>query len=375
MPRIGLFATRGDYEQLAATQELFANLYFVADGTFPDRRVPVLRGLAAIPDLAVIKKKYDHAGPMYWVLRDKPKVGLRRLPDFEGEKRFVIDGNSLEQWVQFKPSGLFGDKVLIWGHLETTHPRGDTVPLFREMVRGFASVFTKFIYYGETTWVGPEALALQKQRYRLCLAVHRARNEDFKPAKAAKQEPAAAPANQRRTLAQTWRHLEARCEKMPRTRQGKPHVPRRKPGGQDDDPSGFSFFRTIIEEADYSACTLPRTFFGRSGLTEVSFRNTDLSGSWMCWNDFTGCDFTRADLSGCDLRASTFEGCKFDGATLKGADLRRSSFAGSSFNRADLTGAVLDSGSAAEWHADEHLSKAQRAGLVWTDPGERPAHG
>jgi BTB/POZ domain-containing protein KCTD9 len=143
---------------------------------------------------------------------------------------------------------------------------------------------------------------------------------------------------QRRSLEETWRHLG---DDMPRDTLGNPFVPSAMPN-YDDDILGFSFFRHIIEDGDFSDLTLPRTYFGRSGFERVNFRNTDLSGSRMCWNDFTECDFSKADLSGCDMRASRFQDCRFDGTVLCRADLRHSSFEGSSFTEADMSHAIAD---------------------------------
>jgi hypothetical protein len=181
MPRICLFATKRDYEHLVAAQDLFANLYFVEDKYYPEESLPVIRGLLALPDLGVVMGKYQSSGPRYWVLRAKPNLRSRRLPDFDGKRRFEIDGNTLPEWIQFEPNGLFGEKSMICGHLETTHPKGDTVPLFREISKAFAKAFTKAKYFRDTTFVGSEALALQKNRYRLCHSIDLPRADDFEP--------------------------------------------------------------------------------------------------------------------------------------------------------------------------------------------------
>jgi hypothetical protein len=374
MPRFLLFATNADYKQLVLAQDFFANLYFVEDTVYPDDNYPVFQGVAEIPDVGIIKRKWEN-GPTYRVLRNKPTFRLRRLPDFEGEKRFDLDGHTLEQWIAFQPNGLFGEKTIICGHVEPTGTKGDTVPLFRAISRAIAQVFTKAQYCGEVTFVGSDALALQKQRYCLRLS-GKPKGWGFKPAKKPPSEDKKPVVpKKRRKLDQTWRHLAARGEKMPRDGKGKPLGMKRMPGCTSD-TGGFSFFRTTLEREDYSLCTLPRTFFGRSGFEEVNFRDTDLSESRMCWNDFTNCDFTKADLSGCDMRASVFDGCKFTGAILRGADLRMSSFAGCSFKRADLTRAAMDRGAAAKSHAKKHLSKAQIKTITWhDDPGDEPEGG
>ena len=120
-----------------------------------------------------------------------------------------------------------------------------------------------------------------------------------------------------------------------------PPVPDHRPEYGDEQPLGVNFFRTFVGEGDLENLTLPRTFFGRSEVGPVSFKNTDLSGSTLCWNDFNGVNFTDADLSGCDLRASHFSEIVFVRANLRNADLRQSSFEACEFTDADMRGAKL----------------------------------
>ena len=179
----------------------------------------------------------------------------------------------------------------------------------------------------------------------------------------------------RKSVDESWRHLESQGEEMPRHPDGHPVIPGRMPSYDDAEPLGFSYFRIHQSDADNSNLSLPRTYFGRSLLTRVSFAGTDLSESRMCWADFVECDFTGADLSGCDMRASVFDGCKFAGAVLRGADVRRSSFKGCEFAGADLTGAVADEDETIEYLYDK-LTEAQQAAMVWHDnPGEEPPGG
>jgi BTB/POZ domain-containing protein KCTD9 len=92
----------------------------------------------------------------------------------------------------------------------------------------------------------------------------------------------------------------------------RPPLPERLPRHDDDEPLGFSVFRTRLDEGlDLSGLTLPRTFFGRSHIDRVLFRNCDLHESNLCWNDFVGTDFTCANLAGSDMRASLFHQVRF----------------------------------------------------------------
>jgi BTB/POZ domain-containing protein KCTD9 len=152
-----------------------------------------------------------------------------------------------------------------------------------------------------------------------------------------------------------------------------PPLPHHVPQYDDEAPIGISFFRTIIDEGeDLSSLTLPRTFFGRSQFNDVSFQNTDLSESNLCWNDFIAVDFTYAILTRCDLRASDFVGVKFISASLKNSDLRLSYF-----QECDFTNALMD-GTILTFQQGEllALSDKQRNAIAWTmDDGVEPDGG
>ncbi|QJW93781.1 pentapeptide repeat-containing protein [Frigoriglobus tundricola] len=179
----------------------------------------------------------------------------------------------------------------------------------------------------------------------------------------------------RKSLEGTWLFLESQHADVPRHPDGRPFIRDRVPSVHDEEPLGFSYFRSGLEGADRSHLTMPRTLFSRSWLVGTTFAGTDLSESCMCWNDFDACDFSGADLSGCDMRASHFRGCKFAGALLRGADLRRSSFEGCDFTGADLLGAVAEAGDS-DGCVHDSLSREQQAVMALSpDEGPEPPGG
>jgi BTB/POZ domain-containing protein KCTD9 len=153
----------------------------------------------------------------------------------------------------------------------------------------------------------------------------------------------------------------------------RPPVSERLPQCGDEEPLGFSVFRTRLDDAlDLSDLTSPRTFFGRSEINRVSFRNCDLHESNLCWNDFLGTDFTGADLAGSDVRSSLFKEVLFVTANLNGADLRRSSFINCDFKDAVMKGAVLTRRQANAMG----LAETQRRDIDWRDEnGPEPGGG
>ena len=149
-----------------------------------------------------------------------------------------------------------------------------------------------------------------------------------------------------------------------------PPLPPQRPL-HDDEALGISFFRTLLADEDLSNMTIPRTFFGRSEIRSVSFRNTDLSESTLCWNDFVEVDFTACTLGRSDMRAAMFKTALFTNADLCSADLRRSTFDGCDFSGADLRGAKLTR----EQGAKLRLSQGQAHSILWQDDGDEPGGG
>jgi uncharacterized protein YjbI with pentapeptide repeats len=151
-----------------------------------------------------------------------------------------------------------------------------------------------------------------------------------------------------------------------------PPLPPQSPRYDDEEPLGLNFFRTRLADARLEHLTLPRTFFGRSEIRDICFRDTDLSESTANWNNFINVDFSSADLSRCDLRGSVFQRVRFTGAVLRCADLRHGSFTDCDFSGADMTGAKLTSVAAASLGLS---SDQQRAIDAQTDDGDEPDGG
>jgi uncharacterized protein YjbI with pentapeptide repeats len=151
-----------------------------------------------------------------------------------------------------------------------------------------------------------------------------------------------------------------------------PPIPTHLPHYDDSEPLGLNFFRTRLENSRLENMTLNRTFFGRSEFTGVSFKNTDLSQSNLCWNDFIDVDFTDASLELSDLRSSTFSKVRFIRSDLTKADLRRSAFESCNFDNANLKGAIAHTSQKSELH----LSEAQMRQVAWTSvEGDEPGGG
>lgn len=149
-----------------------------------------------------------------------------------------------------------------------------------------------------------------------------------------------------------------------------PRLPAAMPA-HDDEVLGVSFFRALVGKDSLDDLTLPRTYFGRSEIRGTSFKNTDLSESRLCWNDFIGVDFTETKLVESDLRASVYEKVKFVKTDLQNADLRRATFRDCDFTGASLRGAKLSKNA----KVLESLAPDQRTVVDYQPEGEDPPGG
>ena len=181
--------------------------------------------------------------------------------------------------------------------------------------------------------------------------------------------------NERISYEESYRRLQERGH-FPE--KAVPPVRPRIPSIHDEAPLGISFFRTFVGEEepglveDIANMTLPRTFFGRTEIRQVSFKNTDLSESCLCWNDFIQVDFTKACLAGGDLRASHYDHVLFINTDLSGADLR-----GSVFDACDFTNAATKAVKLTRHQGSLlNLSESQCQEIDWQDEdGEEPEGG
>jgi uncharacterized protein YjbI with pentapeptide repeats len=149
-----------------------------------------------------------------------------------------------------------------------------------------------------------------------------------------------------------------------------PVLPSAMPGPSDNPPFGLSFFRTAVE-GDLDGLSIPRTLICRSEVSSATFRKSDLSESFLCWNDFIKVDFSDAILVGADLRSSIFEQVSFSGADLRAADLRRCDFSACDFEGAILHGTKLSRSSRSSLKFSPEQAKAAQ----WLDDGPEPAGG
>jgi hypothetical protein len=163
---------------------------------------------------------------------------------------------------------------------------------------------------------------------------------------------------------------------------GEPRPMVTRPPRHDDEDLGPAIFRSIVKGVSLDELTLPGLYVGRSDLTGISFRRTDLRLAAFNWSDLFECDFTGADLTAADIRACCFVRCVFRSADLSDADLRGSSFDACTFDGAIMRHSklhrrrrVLGLIKVGPDQTDLPLSAAQRQVVEWSSEVPPPGGG
>jgi hypothetical protein len=246
-----------------------------------------------------------------------------------------------------------------------------------ELYRPFAQAIRRdleqigYLYSAEALRLGATGIFYTLTMESLFISPDRAWT--YKDVEAIRLDEAAIPPHATRLdLYASWTVLEKMGYSPPRDDVGRPMLPSKPPGDPESEEDDLSFFRTRVDSEEFSSLTMPRTFFARTEIHYTRFRDTDLSQSFMCWNDWLDCDFTAADLSSANLKAARYLYCTFAGANLNGADLRMADFIGCDFTGAQMQRARLTRKQAKSLA----LTAEQRKVIAWQSrEGPEPAFG
>lgn len=301
-PMIGsiyFYATRNDLLELVALLEKEHNVNYVRPGNYlssePIVRLNSLQGA----DLGISRAAYSD-NPAYLVFPS----GADIIPHVV-DHGYFIDTRSVYGSFFLRPGGQHGDNLLIESQMFNEFPGFHLARYFVEQIKARATKFGHAYVFGE-------AEQLYDQGWRLV----RTSNDTglVRQAPPIKYETKGNRLSYLESCQYLLKHDIDDCHWLfvqGWDGESEPPMQNTRPSPHDNHPCGINFFKTRLEgernkKIRLENLTLPRTYINRTGLVRVSFARSDLSESFMCWNDFENCDFTEADLSGCDMRASFF---------------------------------------------------------------------
>src|SRR5262249_33525045 len=152
----------------------------------------------------------------------------------------------------------------------------------RSLMKQFhAAIKQSFTGVG-SDYVGPQALALLKAGKHLTSAVGLSSEWDL-----VLRNPSQPMVSERVRRIPYEDSYKTVRRLYPGTKFGSAVLPprlNRRPHVDDEEPLGIRFFRTVVNEHSLDNLTLPHTFFCRSAVGPISFKNTDLHESTLCWN-------------------------------------------------------------------------------------------
>lgn len=368
--------TRSDLEEVLADVESQLKLRYFLRDYYLKLPIPWLGSLIN-DDLGISTQKPR----TYYVLPHTVEIGT----SFVGgnNQKYKIDHGKNGKAVLLTPSGVFTEGLMVQGQLASASMDPDSVALQNVFKKSFKRRF----HCVTSVYLGKEAEELFERGWNVAPAYNS--KPDAYLRKRANEQPYTEQLELRtgerlsytdscRLLIQQGALGSANLvangwdgvNELPRPA-GIPH-----PSKLSD---GLNFFREFIGGADpedeelvLEHLTLPCTFINRSELNSVSFRNTDLSESFICWNDLANVDFTNSDLHDSDMRANSFENVRFDGSDLSNADLRRSTFEKCTFAEANMKACKLH----LAWVQLLELSPKQRREIEWcNEDGPEPPGG
>lgn len=365
-----MFATRADIESGLRRFEAARPIDYVLTGMFDTDHVTRYRSALEIPNLGISNTGDSILEPKYIVVPASDPIRATAIPQRRGGVKFVVDQhNSGSSSFLFCPGGMYRREALISGELGPSMSNDTSTELFGIFCRELLKGFTKVKLYH----VGPEAMSLLREGLRLTESVTAEKQCDLAidEALSARRHASGKALSNHARLDYT-----KSCEELQRLgylEEGAiPSLRDSRPKHDDREPLGVSFFRTFLTDVALENLTIPRTFFGRSEVQNVSFKGSDLTESNLCWNNFASVDFSNCDLSRSDLRASKFDAVNFRGSNLTEVDLRRSTFRNCDFTNADMRGIKLTHIQGEQLN----LSGAQEQMVDWQEnDGEQPDGG
>lgn len=396
------YATHSDLQQFVRALEAerrFSYLRCKPSATLMEPRFEVYETLHYLDSLGLASSESPAEQENFLLVEPDAEITVKEAGSIqigpnEEKQVYRLDYPEEAVLVWFIPGGLYTDQYIRMGRIETPQTSAASVAFYRRAVQILKTTFAEIgdAFYGPEALKSGEAGVRYAWTWEQTVAVGKLWRyeetkklftfQDVEEARRIDLQLAAIPRTSRLSLDMSWEWLKLGGFDPPFDAQGKPLLPSLPPlskteEDEEDEAGGLSYYKTGVSDGDLDHLTIPRTFFGRSEIALFSFRNTDLSESTLCWNDWLDCDFIEADLSRADMRASRYVRCYFTGAALSGADLRRSSFEGCDFMDAKMNGTRLTREQASAMRQDgAYLNQTQQAEIEWMeDDGPEPPGG
>ena len=165
--QIHFYATREDLEQVIRGIEAASSFRYALTGSHKSRSFPVYSSALEIPSLGRATGDQAMACEAFLVVRKEEKIGIREIRLSSGEMRYAVDQLVNPHSITFQPAGLWESGVIIHGRAATTGQSEEAKEIFRLFKKGLTKGYEK----RRAFYVGPMAMRLKEEGYRLTMAV------------------------------------------------------------------------------------------------------------------------------------------------------------------------------------------------------------
>jgi hypothetical protein len=166
MPSRFIYAVHDDALRLLQSLESRGPLQYVLTGVFDSTATPVYHSAEAIPGLGTASWHHTTACEEYMVFRGRVRVVRRKVEQSAGGYLYFVDTWKNPHCILFTCGGVYQDRCVITGSIETGAMEGERANLFRQFDREIRKQFVRVEAPGRPVFIGPGALELLRQGYR-----------------------------------------------------------------------------------------------------------------------------------------------------------------------------------------------------------------
>ena len=162
------FATGKDVHEVLAEFEAAEAIRYTPSGSSKTPHIESYTSHTALPDLWIATYPNAIAGQSYLITPVEEFPWPIETPQVKGGIVYAIDQRSSANSIVLMPSGLYAERVLLYGKVSTICDSEAALRLYKRLCAIIRKSFTRL----KTCWVGDDAMKLLDMGYRLTLGAN-----------------------------------------------------------------------------------------------------------------------------------------------------------------------------------------------------------
>lgn len=172
--QFNFFATKDDLLPGVLAFEAEHRVHYVLWGLFDSPNFERYSSVADIPDFG--RSIHGHSAERgFIVMPADAELKVESVPQRRGGTKYSIDLTDICGFA-FSPGGVYGDRFVIDGDVGVNMGTEESIKLCKEFIRKLRKGWTRIHSY----YVGPQALQLMKEGYRLTSSIHSPESFDLR---------------------------------------------------------------------------------------------------------------------------------------------------------------------------------------------------